>query len=420
LTAIVESSNTTADTSSASVTVAMPSGIVAGNLLIVFCAQDAVGTITQSGGSDWSKLEQNPNSTICSQAIFAKIAAGSDTLTLTSTDSQDFSCVSVRITGHGVTSVLTDIIKGTAATGADAAPDPPNCNPGVSKDFLWLEMFAADDDDDTTPYESANYTAVAQIQSANSTSSCLCAVGRRALTASAENPGAMAMALTEEWITQTLAIPPAVAVSNTLTGLYDIRNIAVNTLTGLYDIRNIVANTLTGIYDIRNIVANTLTGLYDIRNIVSNTLSGIYDITNTVSNTLTGIYDILSSNTPVANTLTALYDIRNEVSNTLTGIYDIMNQVSNTLTGLYDIRNIVSNTLTGLYDIRNIVSNTLTGLYDIRAIVSNTLSGLYDISNRVSNTLRGKYKILGDIVAIERLSRRLRDLFRFVPQYNNS
>lgn len=206
---VIATSNTTADTSSTSVTVAMPASIAAGDLLIVLCAQDAIGVITQSGGSDWTKLEQNVNGTVCSQAIFAKIAAGGDSLTLTSTDSQDFSCVALRITGHGVSNVLTDIFLGVAATGADAAPNPPNCNALTTKDWLWLEMFAADDDDDTATYWSANYSAVAQIQSANSTSSCLCAVASRELNASAENPADMAMAATEEWIAQTIAVPPS-------------------------------------------------------------------------------------------------------------------------------------------------------------------------------------------------------------------
>lgn len=212
---VVASSNTTADTSSTSITVAMPSGISAGDLLLVFVAQDANGTLSQSGGSDWTKLEQTNNGTVCGLAIFAKVAAGGDSLTLTSTNSQDAACVSVRITGHGVSNVSTDITRGTPATGADAAPDPPNCNPGSAKDYLWLEAFGADDDDDTATYWSTNYSAVNQVQSASSTSSCLCAVGQRALNASAENPGAMAMALAEEWVAQTLAIPPDLNVTGT-------------------------------------------------------------------------------------------------------------------------------------------------------------------------------------------------------------
>lgn len=203
---VVAASNTTADTSGSAVTVAMPAGIAAGDLLLVFVAHDTDATITQSGGSDWTKIDDGANGTAVQGCIFAKLAAGGDTLDITDgADNMDTACVSVRITGHNVTDV-SSIVLGTAATGSDAAPDPPNCNPNVLDDYLWVEFFAADDDDDTTPYESANYTAVAQIQSASSTSSCLCAVAARELNASAENPGVMAMALAEEWRAQTLAI----------------------------------------------------------------------------------------------------------------------------------------------------------------------------------------------------------------------
>src|SRR3990167_6057957 len=183
---VIATTNTTADVDASPTTVNMPAGISAGNLLIVICAADVGDTITQSGGTDWTKLQQTNNGTIIGLVIFAKIAAGGDTLTLTSSGSNDIACVSMRITGHGVSNVSTDITRGTAATGTDASPDPPNCNPALAKDFLWIECFAADDDDDTATYWSTNYTAVAQIQSASSTTSSLCAVASRNLNAVSE------------------------------------------------------------------------------------------------------------------------------------------------------------------------------------------------------------------------------------------
>jgi len=211
---VVESSNTTADTSGNAVTVNMPSGIVAGDLLLVFVAHDTSADITETGGNGWTRIVNSANGTAVQAAVFAKIAAGSDACALSdNADNQDTAVVSVRISGHGISDVSTDITLGTAATGSDDSPNPPDCNPGVAKDYLWLEFFAADDDDDTATYESADYLQVAQIQSANSTSSCLCAVARRALNASSENPGVMAMADTEEWVAQTLAIPPVAAVA---------------------------------------------------------------------------------------------------------------------------------------------------------------------------------------------------------------
>ena len=47
----------TADTSSTSFTVALPSGIVAGELLLIFMAHDGVGTITQSSGPTFTQID---------------------------------------------------------------------------------------------------------------------------------------------------------------------------------------------------------------------------------------------------------------------------------------------------------------------------------------------------------------------------
>lgn len=205
---VVAATNTTAGTNGTSTVINMPAGIVAGDLLLVWDTNDATGTPrSQSGGSDWTRISTGANGTAISMAIFAKIAAGGDTLTLAGA-AQDFASVSARITGHGVTNVAVDIIIGTPATGTDAAPDPPDNVCGGPQDYLFLESFHADDDDDTATYWSTNYSAVAQIQSANSASSCLTGVGQRALSATSENPGTMALAASEEWVAQTLSIPP--------------------------------------------------------------------------------------------------------------------------------------------------------------------------------------------------------------------
>jgi hypothetical protein len=191
--------------------VTMPSGIVVGELLTVFAAQDVDTAMAQSGGSDWTKIDGVANSTVAQLAIFVKVAAGGDTLSLSGA-STDKAIVAQRWDNHGVVTPATDVVKGTAATGTSATPDPPNCNPGTAKNFTWVEAFGADDDDNTSPYVSTNYAALAQAESAQTANSCMCAVGYRMLNASAEDPGTMAMAASEEWVAQTIAIPPAGAV----------------------------------------------------------------------------------------------------------------------------------------------------------------------------------------------------------------
>lgn len=194
-------------------TVSMPSGILAGELLIAICAGDTNGSMAQSGGSDWTLVAgpTNNGTAVCG-AVFAKVAAGSDTLSVTF-EANDFAAVCFRVQNHGVTVPSTHITVGTPATGSDAAPNPPNCNPGVSKDYLWIEGFAADDDDNATDYETSGWTKVGQAESAQSTSSCMAAAAALQATAASQDPGVMAMAAVEEWVAFTLGIPPFVAAS---------------------------------------------------------------------------------------------------------------------------------------------------------------------------------------------------------------
>jgi hypothetical protein len=164
--------------------------------------------MSQSGGSDWTLLQQGDIVSAAHRAIFAKIAQGSDTLSV-QFEANDFAAITIRIQGHGVSNVSTDIKISTGSGGTSADPDPDNLDTGTSKDYLWLEYFCADDDDNTATYWSTNYTGIAQAESAQSTSSCMCAMAYRQLTASAENPGAMHMTSSEEWAAGTIAIPPA-------------------------------------------------------------------------------------------------------------------------------------------------------------------------------------------------------------------
>lgn len=212
---VVGSPGLTALTSANPGTVVMPASIVAGELLIAVCAGDTSGSMSQSGGSDWTIISgpTNNGTAVCG-TIFAKIAAGGDSLSV-QFEANDFAAVCFRVQDHGVSNVTTRITVGTPATGADAAPDPPNCNPAVARDYLWIEAFVADDDDDTATYQTSGWSQVGQQQSANSTSSCLVAVASLQSNATAVNPGVMAMALAEEWVAFTLAIWPKISVTIT-------------------------------------------------------------------------------------------------------------------------------------------------------------------------------------------------------------
>ncbi|QQR77515.1 MAG: hypothetical protein IPJ67_05325 [Candidatus Moraniibacteriota bacterium] len=204
----VASSNTTNGTTlSGGVALNMPSGITAGDLLVAFASNDNTGG-TNMGISGWTQLfSQQYTGNVVSHAAWAKIAVGSDTATLTGA-SQDYAATVVRITGHGVSTISSDIKVGTAASTSNANPNPPSLDAGSSKKWLWLESFGAEDDDNTATYWSTNYTGVAQVESAQSTSSTMCSLAYRQNETQTENPGTMAMAASEEAVAQTIAIPP--------------------------------------------------------------------------------------------------------------------------------------------------------------------------------------------------------------------
>jgi hypothetical protein len=194
------------------VTVAMPYGIEAGDLLVAYISADANDTVAAGGAEGWTSIEDTSNGSAVRLKIFAKVAAGSDALTLTVGSSNDTATYVQRITNHGVSNVASDIELGTAATGTSAAPDPPSKTPSSSKTWLVIACNASDDDDNVTPFVPTGYLPLAQTESAASATSSMMQVACDVqTTGSAINPGAFALAASEEWVAQTLLIPPVSA-----------------------------------------------------------------------------------------------------------------------------------------------------------------------------------------------------------------
>lgn len=203
---VIASSSPTSDTDGSTTVVNMPPGIVAGNLLLVLAAHNNNNLLAAAG---WTSLALQANGPNVSLAIYAKIAVGGDTCTLTDSG-DDTAALALRVIGHNVLNVATDIVIGTTATGSSTNPNPPTSNPGIARDHLWIELFASEDDDNAGTYWSTNYTGVAQVESAQSTTSCMVSVAFRNLNAASENPGSMTMSGSNPWLAQTLAIPPAI------------------------------------------------------------------------------------------------------------------------------------------------------------------------------------------------------------------
>jgi hypothetical protein len=198
---------TTTNTTSHAIT--LPTGITAGDLLVVVFSVDGNPTVTVdtgASGNNWNKLGQASNSTTVTGAIFWKVAEGSDALTLTTSASEQSSHVSLRITGHASGTP----ISGTSANGSSTNSDPPNHTPpNGSNAYLWIATRSGDSTTVATagPTTPGTFGQLQTIAAAG-TNGASTNTAEYTATASSVNPGTFTSA-TEQWVSYTLAIEPA-------------------------------------------------------------------------------------------------------------------------------------------------------------------------------------------------------------------
>ena len=208
-----ESATTTASTSH---TVTLPSGIAAGDLLVIIGCGVAATTYDASGAGFTELLDENAVRGI---RVFVKLATGSEgaSITITSAASQKPAWIAYRISGADDPAVTAPTL-GTTATGTSTTPDPPNCNPGVTNDYLAIALYTLNgeeaDDDTWTTAAPAGYSNLLQktAGTAGTNTSAVLATAERQLTGvSSENPGTFTTvtSVNNSWRAQTLMIPAA-------------------------------------------------------------------------------------------------------------------------------------------------------------------------------------------------------------------
>ena len=175
---VVESDSiTNIDSSSSSHVITMPSGIQAGDLLIIIFDHDSTApTYTLTG---WTQLFDEEIFALNEMECYWKEAVGSDTLTVT---------VSPANTGN------YNIYRISGAIDPDTQPpehavvqssNPPSLSPtGGSKDYLWITGHGTSTTNNASP--PANYSNELSAR----TGSQAMESARRELTAANENPGA--------------------------------------------------------------------------------------------------------------------------------------------------------------------------------------------------------------------------------------
>lgn len=171
----------------------------AGDLLVVFAGSANAGGpyfIDESAsGANWFPLGTGTGVNM-RLAAFAKVATGSDALTLRTTNSVRMASICYRITGHGST-----VAAGVTATGITANGDPPAATiTGSAQDVLFLAALATG-----TSVASAAPASYGTLTTTGASNTFM-STAERALNGTTDNPGAFTSAA-QDWVAIAVAVP---------------------------------------------------------------------------------------------------------------------------------------------------------------------------------------------------------------------
>jgi len=196
----VATTSTSFDVETTSHTITMPSGITAGNLLIIFFTSDGADNFSSSSAG-WTQLYETTSLTLTS-SVYYKIAAGSDTLTITTDNTESSSAIAYRITGSDT---LVPSYNSVAASSANA--NPPSCNSiAGSLEYLWLVYVGYEGIIDTSAAPT-DFTGLVEYISGGATEPSSASAQREYTTGSAYDPDAFTSGNTS-YIAWTVCIAP--------------------------------------------------------------------------------------------------------------------------------------------------------------------------------------------------------------------
>lgn len=199
--------NTTTSASSSSLALNMPASIVAGRLLLAISTASINDSAT-TAMSGWTKIgaaqRASGSGTL---AVFAKIAAGSDTGTVTGTSGAR-SVIVYQISGGPNAASDVEVTFANAPTGLDPPAHTPSAG---SDDYLWIACYK--NTNSTSPNAPTNYTGLITAL----TGTHMAASARRALTAASEDPAIFTIAGSSAQVTATISVPPTPEVFGDIT-----------------------------------------------------------------------------------------------------------------------------------------------------------------------------------------------------------
>ena len=175
----------------------LPSGIVAGEILMIVIAAGSAAT-----ASGWSALISNDIT------VLWKVATGSEgaTVTVTTSGSTVYAAVAYRISNG-------QSVEAGSASGTSTNPDPPSLSPtwGAAK-TLW---FAAAESIPTSPGGTnqisafpSGYTNTQNIIGSDGTFSQRLGTCENQIEAATENPGTFTLNSSRPWMAVTIAVRP--------------------------------------------------------------------------------------------------------------------------------------------------------------------------------------------------------------------
>ncbi|MGE0227750.1 MAG: hypothetical protein AB7I38_10925 [Dehalococcoidia bacterium] len=206
---LVSITNTPFTTSAASYVLDTPA-VDAGDRLIAVLVVYADRT-AGSAPANWTNILADTRFHVYERIYSTSASASTVTLTHTGSNTVALGRV-IRISGSHATDASTITASGSVASGTNANPDPPDLNPAVSKDWLWLAIaewshfFGSDRARTAVP---TNYTATTDFDIQPGSGELEASIAYRALTASSENPGTFTLdGSAQSWRAITIAVPP--------------------------------------------------------------------------------------------------------------------------------------------------------------------------------------------------------------------
>lgn len=197
-----------ADVSSHSIN--LPSGINAGDLLLVFFTCDgdgvAISVDTSSSGTKWTRLDENftPYSNLAiTPACFSKIAESFNTLVLTTNSSESSTYIAYRISGTGLSNPVVHYNEGGVANA-----DPPSVTPVFgNKEYLWI-VYAGFEGTVIPSSAPSGFSGLITEQGSSAEQPSSASAYDENQTGSAYDPGTFTSS-SAYWVTFTVCIAPA-------------------------------------------------------------------------------------------------------------------------------------------------------------------------------------------------------------------